>query len=230
MSSPSNASTSSRAGSTPGGTDHAATGLPAVGAGDHRTALLIIDMQNAFFEHETLAASRDALVAACNTLIEAAVRSGAPVLVARTEHLPDRSTWTTSMLDDDQGFIFRGSHQAEMVRGLQVHLFVIVTKTRDSAFFGTDLAERLRALGVDELMLAGVSAHNCVAHTGADAFAHDFRVSYVSDAIGHTNKKYAEAMLEILSAEYRQPIVDLADAVARLGRGLLSAEHEEATG
>ena len=120
------------------------------------------------------------------------------------------------MLDDDQGFIFSGSHQADVVEGLRVDGLETVTKTRDSAFFGTDLAERLRRRGVERLVLAGVSTHNCVAHTGADAFANDFRVSYARDAIGSTNDKYAEAMLEILSIEYRQAVLGQAEAEALL--------------
>ncbi|MHA7280016.1 cysteine hydrolase family protein [Arthrobacter sp. MDT2-2] len=179
-------------------------------------ALLIIDMQNAFFEDEVLASAQKALVGACNALIDAAQRGRTPVLVARTEHLPDRSTWTVSMLDDDQGFIFRGTHQAEAVEGLRVEGLETVTKTRDSAFFGTDLAERLRSHGVERLVLAGVSTHNCVAHTGADAFAHDFRVSYALDAIGSTNAQYAAAMLEILSVEYRQAVLSRSEAEALL--------------
>ncbi|MHA7285668.1 cysteine hydrolase family protein [Arthrobacter sp. MDT3-44] len=179
-------------------------------------ALLIIDMQNAFFEDEVLAGAQKALVDACNALIDAAQRGRTPVLVARTEHLPDRSTWTVSMLDDDQGFIFRGTHQADAVEGLRVGGLETVTKTRDSAFFGTDLAERLRGHGVERLVLAGVSTHNCVAHTGADAFAHDFRVSYVLDAIGSTNAQYAAAMLEILSVEYRQAVISRSEAEALL--------------
>ncbi|BBE24424.1 nicotinamidase [Arthrobacter sp. MN05-02] len=198
-----------------------ALGSGAPGTGDRapggRAALLIIDMQNAFFEDDMLADVQDSLVAACNALIDAARRGGSPVLVARTEHLPDRSTWTTSMLDDDQGFIFRGTHQAAIVDRLRVQGLETVTKTRDSAFFGTDLAERLRNHAVERLVLAGVSTHNCVAHTGADAFAHDFRVSYALDAIGSTNADYAAAMLEILSVEYRQPIIGQAEAEALLG-------------
>jgi nicotinamidase-related amidase len=179
-------------------------------------ALLIIDMQNAFFEDEVLAGAQKALVDACNALIDAAQWGRTPVLVARTEHLPDRSTWTVSMLDDDQGFIFRGTHQADAVEELRVEGLETVTKTRDSAFFGTDLAERLRGHGVERLVLAGVSTHNCVAHTGADAFAHDFRVSYVLDAIGSTNAQYAAAMLEILSVEYRQAVISRSEAEALL--------------
>lgn len=192
---------------------------PGSGAGrtTGSTALLVIDMQNAFFEDEKLGAAQETLVAACNGLIAAARTGGAPVLLARTEHLRDRSTWTLSMLDDDQGFIFRGTHQAEFVEGLDVEGIETVTKTRDSAFFGTDLAERLRAQGVESVVLAGVSTHNCVAHTGADAFAQNFRVSYALDAIGSTNDDYAAAMLEILSVEYRQSIIGQEEAEARFG-------------
>lgn len=179
-------------------------------------ALLVIDMQNAFFENETLAALQPALVKACNRLIDAAENAGTPVLAARTEHLRDRSTWTRSMLDDDQGFIFEGTRQAEFVDGLRLSGAETITKRRDSAFFGTDLAERLRKRGVDHLVLAGVSTHNCVAHTGADAFAGNFRVSYALDAIGSTNASYADAMLEILSVEYRQPIIGQEEAGALL--------------
>lgn len=181
-----------------------------------RAALLVIDMQNAFFEDQKLAAVQDALVRSCNSLIDAARAGGAPVLLARTEHLPDRSTWTLSMLDDDQGFIFQGTHQAEFVEGLRADGIETVTKTRDSAFFGTDLAQRLRMQGVERLVLAGVSTHNCVAHTGADAFAQNFRAAYARDAIGSTNDDYAAAMLEILSVEYRQPIISQAQAEALL--------------
>ena len=118
------------------------------------------------------------------------------------------------MLDDDQGFIFEGSRQAEFVEGMRLEGVETVTKTRDSAFFGTDLADRLRAADVEHLVLAGVATHNCVAHTGADAFAENFRVSYALDSIGSTNARFADAMLEILSAEYRQPVLDQSEAEA----------------
>ncbi|KNC17237.1 cysteine hydrolase [Arthrobacter sp. RIT-PI-e] len=183
-----------------------------------RTALLVIDMQNAFFEDQMLAAARQELVVACNALVRAARAGGAPVLVIGTEHMPDRSTWTVSMRDDDQGFIFGGTDQARIVDGLEVEGEERVLKTRDSAFFGTGLAERLRDLGVDRVVLAGVSTHNCVAHTGADAFASDLRAAYARSAIGSTNTKYAAAMLEMLSAEYRQPILSQVEAEAALGR------------
>ncbi|RJU02292.1 cysteine hydrolase [Arthrobacter frigidicola] len=172
-----------------------------------KQALLIIDMQNAYFEDETLERDRLAVTRECNRLARHAAGAGSEVLVIVTEHQRDRSTWTLSMRDDDQGFLFAGSRQAELVEGLEVEGFERVAKTRDSAFFGTDLAGRLRTLGVEGLVLAGVSTHNCIAHTAADAFAHNFRVAFAEEAISSTNADYASSMLTILSDEYRQPVL-----------------------
>jgi nicotinamidase-related amidase len=179
-------------------------------------ALLVIDMQNAYFEDPALAAQQDQLVAACNELLEAFASNGHKALLIGTEHERDKSTWSLNMLDDDQGFIFRGSDQARFVSGLAVDGLPQLVKTRDSAFMGTDLLSRLRNWDVDEVVLAGVSTHNCIAQTGADAFARNIRVTYAEDATGSENVRAATDMLRILSAEYRQQVQSNAGIVKRL--------------
>lgn len=172
-------------------------------------AVLIIDMQNAFFEDPALRARREDLVRACNSLITAALAGGAKVLLVKTEHETDKSTWTLNMLDDDQGFIFRGTAQADFVPGLLTDNLPQLAKIRDSAFLGTDLLLRLRNWDVETLVLAGISTHNCVAQTGADAFGHNFRVVYAHDATGSEDAEAAAAVQSILSREYRQPVLTL---------------------
>jgi nicotinamidase-related amidase len=175
------------------------------------TAVLVIDMQKAYFEAEALRSRQDEVVAACNRLVAAAAANDVPVLLVCTEHERDKSTWTLSMLDDDQGFIFSGSEQAEFVDGLRHEGLPRMVKTRDSAFMGTDLLLRLRNFGAGRLVLAGVATHNCVAQTAADAFANNFRVVYAADAMASTNEEYADAMRSILSDEYRQPVLGVAE-------------------
>ena len=109
-----------------------------------KTAVLMIDLQNAYFEDPALASRQETVVEAANLLIRTATAAQVPVLLVYTQHLRDRSTWTLSMLDDDQGFLFEGSEQAEFLPGLQTEGLERIVKTRDSAFFGTNLAERLR--------------------------------------------------------------------------------------
>lgn len=180
-------------------------------------ALLVIDMQNAYFEDPALAAQQKDLVAACNELVEAFASNGHKALLVGTEHERDKSTWSLNMLDDDQGFIFRGSEQARFVPGLAIDGLPQLVKTRDSAFIGTDLLSRLRNWGVDEVVLAGVSTHNCIAQTGADAFARNIRVTYAEDATGSENTRAATDMLRILSDEYRQRVQSNAEILRRIG-------------
>jgi nicotinamidase-related amidase len=179
-------------------------------------ALLIIDMQNAYFEAPELAAQRERLVASCNTLLGAFTSNGHKALLVGTEHERDKSTWTLSMLDDDQGFIFRGSKQAEAVPGLATDGLPQLSKTRDSAFMGTNLLARLRNWGAEEVVLAGVSTHNCIAQTGADAFAYNIRVTYAKDAMASEDSQDAADMLRILSTTYRQPVQSNEEILARL--------------
>lgn len=190
--------------------------MPEETEGTTMIALLIIDMQNAYFEDPGLAPRRDELVLACNRLISDFTGKGAKVLLVGTEHERDKSTWSLNMLEDDQGFIFRGSDQADFVPGLEVDGLPRLVKTRDSAFTGTDLIARLRNWGAEELVLAGVATHNCIAQTAADAFAHNFRVIYAEEAMASGNERAAADMLRILTDEYRQPVLSTDDIAKRL--------------
>ncbi|WP_426004731.1 cysteine hydrolase family protein [Paenarthrobacter sp. NyZ202] len=182
-------------------------------------AVLVIDMQNAFFEEPVLQRRQEEVVAACNSLTSAAREAGAKVLLVGTEHERDKSTWSLNMLDDDQGFIFRGSDQARFVPGLVTADIPQMVKTRDSAFMGTDLGMRLRNWEVETVILAGVSAHNCIAQTAADAFAHNLRVIYAAEAIATENPEAAEAVLRVLTREYRQRVLPLDEIKALFGSG-----------
>ena len=180
-------------------------------------AVLIVDMQNAFFEDPAMREQQDKLTGACNALINAVADGKSKALLVKTEHESDKSTWTLNMLDDDQGFIFRGSEQADYVPGLHTDGVPQLSKTRDSAFVGTDLLLRLRNWDVETIVLAGVSTHNCIAQTGADAFAHNFRVIYAAEATGSEDREAAEATQAILSREYRQRILPVSQITEMLG-------------
>lgn len=176
-------------------------------------AVLVIDMQNAFFEDPALGRRQEETVQACNSLIAAAKQNDAHVLLVKTEHEEDKSTWTLNMLDDDQGFIFRGTDQAAFVPGLRTEGLPHLLKTRDSAFLGTDLLLRLRNWNTDTIVVAGVSTHNCIAQTAADAFGHNIRVIHASDATSSEDAEAATAMQGILSREYRQRVLPLTEVI-----------------
>ncbi|WP_420111784.1 cysteine hydrolase family protein [Pseudactinotalea sp.] len=185
-------------------------------------ALLLVDLQNAYFEAPALAGVRESLIERANELVRAARAAGRPVVLVRTEHARDRSTWTINMRADGEGFAFRGTEQAAYVSTLERAGAIDVVKTRDDAFHGTRLREVLSGLGVSQLLIGGVSTHSCVAETAMAAFAHDYRVAIAGEAVASENGSLAAAMLDFLTEELRQPVLDHA-ASLRLLQGPLDA-------
>lgn len=61
---------------------------------------------------------------------------------------------------------------------------IVLVKKRASAFHGTHLAGMLRAMGVDTLIITGVTASACVRHSTEDAIADGFRPIVVREAVG----------------------------------------------
>lgn len=58
---------------------------------------------------------------------------------------------------------------------------VVISKKKASAFFGTPLAGYLIDLGVDTLLVTGVSTSGCVRATVVDGHAYNFRVCVVEE-------------------------------------------------
>lgn len=184
-----------------------------------RLALVLIDLQNSYFEFPELEKEKDRLLARANELVAVARDAGRPVVLVRTEHERDRSTWTLNMLEDEQGFAFPGTEQAAFLDGLDVEGGIEVTKTRDSAFHDTRLAEVLEDAGATHVLLAGVSTHSCVSQTATAAFAHDLHVAIDRDAIASDDTELSAAMLDFLGDEMRQSILDHARALTLLRDG-----------
>jgi biuret amidohydrolase len=61
--------------------------------------------------------------------------------------------------------------------------YVIRSKKRLSAFYGTDLDVLLRALGTETVVIAGINTNTCVLCTAFDAFNRDLRVIVCSDGV-----------------------------------------------
>ncbi|MFC7403178.1 cysteine hydrolase family protein [Citricoccus sp. GCM10030269] len=174
-------------------------------------AVVFIDLQEGFFEFPEMQDSRQRLVSESTWLAGVARSHGHRVFVVRTVHARDKSTWTLKMLEDDQGFNFEGSHQAELLNELELEPATHLQKIRDSAFHGTSLAQRLRTGGIHTLVLAGVTAESCVGATGRDAFAHDFQVVYARNAIASSDPDSGWSELEGICENFRQRILDRPD-------------------
>ena len=145
------------------------------------TALLLIDMQMDFAAPDgamarlgrDVTAARAALAKAA-MLADAARKAGVPVFFVRLLSEPGAEARGLICVEGTRGADFVGPQpQAEDA---------IISKSRFSAFSGTGLSERLRARGIDTLVLAGLTTECCVQASAWAAFELDFRVILASDA------------------------------------------------
>lgn len=176
-----------------------------------RTAVAVIDMQRAYFETPELDERREQVVRHCETVLAWARNHDLPIINVRTQHERDRSTWTLNMLEDDQGYLFAGDDHTATLEELDLADATEVIKTRDDAFIGTELDRVVADLGLEALVLVGVSTHTCVAATAAHAFALQLEVVLVRDAIASHRPELHELALDTLREEYRCPVLAARD-------------------
>jgi maleamate amidohydrolase len=79
---------------------------------------------------------------------------------------------------------------------------ILISKRYASAFFGTPLAPALHTLGIDTLLLCGVSTSGCVRASCIDAISHGFRPMVVREAVGDRHRAVQEANLYDMNAKY----------------------------
>lgn len=177
-------------------TIYAESGFGHSGGLGQRPALVIIDVQYRTVGHrrvDTLTAIRTEYPTACGEpgwaaidrlapVLEAARASGVPVLFP---HVAPKSRKTVGRLADKNIHItdieLKGYEFVKEVRPLDSEL--LLPKDHPSAFFGTSFASLLIERGVDTLLVAGATTSGCVRATVVDAFALNFRVGVIRDAV-----------------------------------------------
>jgi len=82
----------------------------------------------------------------------------------------------------------------------------LITKQYASAFFATSLASTLTSMGVDTLLIAGVSTSGCVRASAVDCCQHGFVPLVVRDAVGDRAPEPHAANLFDLQAKYAEVV------------------------
>ena len=176
-----------------------------------RPALLVIDFVGAYLNPGSpLYAGVEAARDACKALLGSARKARVPVIHTNVVYQPGGR---------DGGVFFRklpalscferGLHPelAAFGKGLEpVDGETVISKQYASAFFATTLASTLTSLGVDTLLIAGVSTSGCVRATAVDACQHGFIPLVVRDAVGDRHPAPHEANLFDLQAKYAEVI------------------------
>jgi maleamate amidohydrolase len=91
----------------------------------------------------------------------------------------------------------------------------VVVKKFASAFFGTDVAERLNTQGVDTVVIAGCSTSGCIRASAIDSMQYGFRTIVVEEAVGDRAEGPHRANLFDIDSKYGD-VVALTDALSML--------------
>jgi len=191
--------------------NYASGGFGSSLAPGRRPALLVIDFVRAYLvEGSPLYAAVEPARAAAQTLLEAARRARVPVLHTNVQYQPGGR---------DGGVFFRkvpalacfeaGARPdlASFAAGLEpIAGETVITKQYASAFFGTSLASTLTSLGVDTLLIAGVSTSGCVRASAVDACQYGFIPLVVREAVGDRHPAPHDASLFDLQAKYAEVV------------------------
>lgn len=94
---------------------------------------------------------------------------------------------------------------------------LVVRKSRYGAFSTTDLHERLRARGVDTVVLAGISTSGVVLSTARDAVDKDYRVVVLSDGTFDRDPEVHRVLTEKVYPAQQAAVVTIDELIAALG-------------
>ena len=82
----------------------------------------------------------------------------------------------------------RGTAECEVIPELDGYPGERISKQRYSAFYNTDLEQRLRELAPERIIVCGVCTDICVLHTTADARNRDYAVEVPAAAVASFNE------------------------------------------
>lgn len=200
---------------------------------DRHPALVVVDMQNGFCRSEGFMAKLGldhtpsaAVIEPVTRLVALARDAGLPVVFTRYWLKPDYSD-AGLLLEQlpavrDHGGMVRETWDGDLIDELHPQPGdELLDKTRHSAFYDTDFDDRLRRLGVDTLIICGVTTNVCVEATARDGFHRDYRIVLVSDACAAVTPEMHQGTLTTI--EYCIGEVTTVDALAATLAGRAAA-------
>jgi ureidoacrylate peracid hydrolase len=191
-----------------------------------RTALLVVDMQNAFVAPGApieVPAAR-AIVAPINRLTAALRKRGVPVIWVLHENQAGGRDWA-GFFDAFVAPGRRAAAAAALARGAELQKLypeletapgdMSVAKNRYSAFIKNDFENRLRERGIDTLLIAGTKTNVCVECTARDAMMLDYKVVLISDCTAALSDDEHRATLENVIQQFGD-VLTASEALALL--------------
>ena len=196
-----------------------------------RTALFVIDIQRDFSAPDGFSAgvgsdmsTMEAAIDAIETVIPAARKAGLKLVFMRVITRDETDPAVLKRLMDRRGrsggqaLCRAGTPGADYYRVKPEPGDIEIEKIRFDSFIETDLDERLRAAGIDAIIVTGVSTDCCVDSTARSAFQRDYDVFIVADACAASSPHLHNGALSAL--EKNVALLVKSDAVIAALEGL----------
>lgn len=165
-------------------------------------AMIVIDMVMAYFDRSSpMYAGVEAVAESNQRLLEAAYRQRIPVIFTRQFFEESASNVVYVRKVPALKLMRPGSPFTELEPSLPTHDASIIIKHFPSAFHRTDLAARLELLGVDTLIITGLTTSGCVRATAMDALLHNLNGIVVREGVGDRNQRQHESNLFDINAK-----------------------------
>ncbi len=143
--------------------------------------VIVADMIKGFMEpgHNLyLGDNARAIIPNVRRLLDEEKRKGSHIIFLADNHEPDDREFEMF-----PPHCIKGTTETEVIPELVDLATEIIPKTRYSAFYGTELANRIRKLAPERVVMCGVCTDICVLHTVADLRDRDYRVEVPVDCV-----------------------------------------------
>lgn len=185
-----------------------------VGIDPERTAVVVVDMQNAFVSESGMfdlagvdISSAPAVIDANRRLLKACRQAGVKVVYLQMSYrrdLGDAGDVSSPNYHKELGIVTMrkrpelggkllvdGTWDWQIIEALTPEpQDWVIRKSRYSGFCGTDLEQRLRDADIRHLLFTGVATNVCVESTARDAFFAEFWPILIEDAVNHSGPDF----------------------------------------
>ena len=170
------------------------------------TVLLVLDVQNYFFEEASHAfiPSSLAILPNIHKLVEQYTAHNLPVIFTR--HLNSKhnaklmASWWKDLIDPE-------SISGHLVSGLDTSGGIVLEKSQYDAFYDTPLFDILSTRAISQVVICGVMTHLCCETTARSAFMRGFEVFFTIDGTATYTRAFHQATLLNLSHGFVVPVL-----------------------
>ena len=169
-----------------------------------KPALIVVDMINGFTDPKCpLGSDCEDVVAANCELLDVFRAKGLPVFFTTVVYHNDQQATVFRAKIPALNLLQPGSHWVAVDPKMhRTDIEPLIEKQWASAFHKTDLDSQLRALGVDSLVITGLTTSGCVRASAVDGLQNNYQVVVAREAVGDRNPVAHEANLFDLGAKY----------------------------